>query len=184
MKIVNKNPKIIMISGKARHGKDTVAMIIKDYYEQFNKKVVNLQIANSIKRYAQIISNWDGNEETKPREFLQYLGTSIIREKIDNNFLIKQLIEDIKVYSYFFDIVTISDVRLINEINMIKENYKNNNLFKVIRSNFNNGLSKEQQNHITEIELDNYNSFDQIIYNDSDIATLKNKIYQILKELK
>ena len=38
-----KNTKIFIIYGKARHGKDTVAGIIEEYYK--NEKVINLQIS-------------------------------------------------------------------------------------------------------------------------------------------
>lgn len=76
-----------IICGKARHGKDTIAEIIKEYYEQKNKKLINLQYSSYIKEYAKKISNWDGSEETKPRELLQQLGTNVIRQKIDPLFL-------------------------------------------------------------------------------------------------
>lgn len=184
MDIGNKKPKIIMLSGKAKNGKDTTAEIIKAYYEKQNLKVVNLQIATHLKRYAQVISGWDGSETTKPRELLQQLGTSIIREKIDNDFLIKQIMQDIKVYSYFFDVITISDVRLKNELEQITQNFPNTYSFKIIRPNFDNGLSEEQKKHITEIELDDYDKFDAIIYNDSDIEALKTKVVNYLRELR
>lgn len=52
-----------------------------------------------IKEYAKRISDWDGNDETKPRTLLQVLGTDIIRNTIDDKFFINRTIEDIKVYS-------------------------------------------------------------------------------------
>ena len=51
-----KNTKIFIIYGKARHGKDTVAGIIEEYYK--NEKVINLQISSSLKEYAKKISGW------------------------------------------------------------------------------------------------------------------------------
>ena len=60
--------KIYVISGKARHGKDTVALDIKEVYEKKGLKVINLAYGSYIKEYAKRISNWDGSEETKPRE--------------------------------------------------------------------------------------------------------------------
>ena len=69
--------KVYVISGKARHGKDTVALDIKEIYENKRLKVINLAYGSYIKEYAKRISNWDGAEETKPRELLQELGTDI-----------------------------------------------------------------------------------------------------------
>ena len=91
-----KNTKIFIIYGKARHGNDTVAGIIEEYYK--NEKVINLQISSSLKEYAKKISGWDGmDNETKPRGLLQELGTEIIRNQIDPLFFVKRKIEDVKV---------------------------------------------------------------------------------------
>ena len=83
---------VYIVCGKARHGKDTVAEIIRNYYEELNLKILNIQYSSYIKDYAKKISNWDGSEETKPRELLQQLGTNVIREKIDNLFFVKRII--------------------------------------------------------------------------------------------
>ena len=45
---------------------------------------------------------WDGSEETKPRELLQNLGVELIKTHIDDSMLVRRMVEDIKVYSYFF----------------------------------------------------------------------------------
>ena len=107
-----KKPIIFVIYGKARSGKNTITDYIKEYYNNKNMKVIDLIYAESIKNYAQKILNWDGSEETKPREFLQQLGTEIIRNKIDNNFFINRMLQDIEVYSYFYDVIIIADARL------------------------------------------------------------------------
>ena len=98
--------KIYVICGKARHGKDTTALAIKKAYS--DKKVINLSYGSYIKEFAKNISDWDGSEETKPRELLQHLGTEVIRNNIDKDFFIKRLCNDIRVYSYYFDVITIS----------------------------------------------------------------------------
>ena len=178
-----KNTKIFIIYGKARHGKDTVAGIIEEYYK--NEKVINLQISSSLKEYAKKISGWDGmDNETKPRGLLQELGTEIIRNQIDPLFFVKRTIEDLKVYSYFYDVVTISDARLKPEVMMPKKEFDNVYVIKVVRPNFDNGLTQEQQNHITETDLDDYTDYDYEIINDSTIEDLKIKVENILKEVK
>ena len=71
MNLEEKEPFIFIISGKARHGKDTVAKMIRDYYERIGLNTINLQYSTPIKEYAKKISSWDGSEETKPRELFK-----------------------------------------------------------------------------------------------------------------
>lgn len=181
MEIENRNPLIYLISGKARHGKDTTAAMIKKYYEEKDKKVINLQYSSYIKEYAKKISNWDGSEETKPRELLQQLGTEIIRTKIDSLFFVDAIIKDMKVYSYFFDVIVVSDIRTPEEIDYPKNSFKNAFSINVRRTNFDNGLTEEQKKHYTEIALDNYDKFDYIIMNDGNMEELNEKIRNILE---
>ena len=48
--------------------------------------------------YAKRISNWDGREETKPRELLQNLGIELVRNKINPRLFISRTLEDIEVF--------------------------------------------------------------------------------------
>ena len=86
---------IILIGGKARSGKDTIADIIIKDLEEKGKKVCRIQVGQYIKYYATKYFGWDGREETKPRDLLNKLGTDIIRNQIDEEFHINRLIEDI-----------------------------------------------------------------------------------------
>ena len=173
--------KIYVIAGKARHGKDTTALAIKKAYK--DKKVINLAYANYIKEFAKKISDWDGKEETKPRELLQKLGTDIVRDKIDKDFFVKRLCDDIRVYSYFFDIITISDARFPNEIDIPKSLFENVVSIKVVRDHFESPLTLEQQNHATEIALDDYDNFDYILHNDGTIKDLEEKVEKLVKKV-
>ena len=94
MEFINRNPKIIIISGKASSGKSLSANIIK---ENTNNTIL-LAYADYLKMYAKNISGWDGSEDTKPRELLQQLGVELIKNNINENMLINRIIEDIKVY--------------------------------------------------------------------------------------
>ena len=107
--------KIFLIAGKAGSGKSEVADIIKNYYEEENKKVVVTEYSKYLKLYAKEILAWNG-EEPKPRSFLQDLGVTIRENMDDPLFLIRRMIEDIRIYDLYSDIVIISDVRLKKEI--------------------------------------------------------------------
>ena len=54
-------------------------------------------------------------------------------------------------------------------------------LLRVERPNFDNGLTEAQKNHPSEVDMDNYN-FDYLIYNDSDIKSLKAKVENFIFE--
>ena len=174
MEYVNRNPKIFILSGKAKSGKNYVADIISDYY----KNSIQISYAYYLKQYVKKISNWDGREETKPRDLLQSLGIDLIK-KIDKELLIRRVMEDIKVYSYFYDVIIVTDARLKEEIIIPKE------LFNCITIRINgsdNNLTDKQKNHITEIDLDNHN-FDYVIDN-TNLSKTKEEILKILGGIK
>lgn len=178
MEFIKKDPKLFIISGKARSGKNEISKIIEKSYS--NKKCITISFGHYIKDYAKRVSDWGGSEETKPRELLQQLGIELIKNKIDNKLFINRILEDIAVFSYFYDIIIVSDVRLVDEITTLKEKYPNSISIRVIRNNYDNKLTDEEKNHLTEVDLDNYNNFDYIIENNEN---LEEKIKKILSEV-
>ncbi len=182
MDLINKQPKIFIISGKARHGKDTIAQIIKKICDEKGKKAVNVAFAFYIKEYVKKISGWDGNEETKEtvRELLQQLGTEVVREKIDQFLFINRIVEDIKVYSYYFDVITISDARLVEEVETIKSKFKDVVSINVVRTGFEPVLTGEKSKHKSETGLDNYDNYDYKIINSGTIEDLELKVREII----
>lgn len=179
MEFIKRNSKIYLLSGKARSGKNEVAKIIEEYYK--DKKCICLSYSYYLKDYVKRITDWDGSEATKPRDFLQQVGIELIKEQIDSQLLIRRLVEDIKVFSYFYDIIIITDARLVNEIEIPKATFENVTTIRVIR-NKDNELTDNQKQHLTETDLDNYETFDYIINNNSYDA-LKSEVYQILDEV-
>ena len=177
MEFEKKDIKLFILSGKAGSGKDTVYSIIKKYYK--NKKVINISFGYYIKDYVKRISSWDGNEKTKPRELLQSFGIDLVKKKIDSKLFIRRILEDIIVFSHFYDIIVVTDVRLLDEIEVLKEKYPKSISIRINRD-FDNGLSDSEKNHITEIALDNYDKFDYVIENDKK---LEEKMFEILKEV-
>lgn len=180
MNLREEESKIIILSGKARSGKDTSLEILKKKYEQIGLKVISLFYASYIKEYAKKISKWDGSDETKPRTLLQVLGTDIIRNTIDDKFFINRIIEDIKVYSKFFDVIIVGDARFIEEIEDIKNNFSNVVSINIRREN-KDLLTKKEQLHITETALDNYENYDYIIENNGTIEELERKLEEMIK---
>lgn len=183
MDLIHRNPKLYFIGGKAMAGKSTTGKIIKDIYEQKGKKATVIQYSRYIKDYAKAFFGWDGRAETKPRELLQKLGTDIIREKLNMPFLfVNRITDDLKILSYFFDVLIIDDVRFKIEIDMQRQIFNNLVAVMIVRDNFDNGLTEEQRKHSTEIDLDDYHSFDYEIHNDGTIDDLREKVKTIIDE--
>lgn len=170
--------RIYIISGKAKSGKDTAANLIKDIYTE--KKTIKIAYASYLKEYAKNILGWDGSNETKPRAFLQYLGVELIKNTIDDKMLIRRILEDIKVYSNFYDIIIISDARMPEEIDDIKANYKN---VTTIHINSIEQLKDKEKEHLTEVGLDNYKNYDYVINNDYNLDNIKSELEKIVSEV-
>lgn len=172
--------KIILLGGKANSGKDSTALYIDEYYRSRGLDVVNIQIAYYIKMYAKQIANWDGDNETKPRQLLQDLGTELIRKQIDEYFFIKRILQDIDVYSRYFDIITISDGRLPEEFAAIKLAYPETVSVHVTRPNYSSHLTKGQKAHLTEALVDEI-EYDYDIVNDGTLDDLQKKSIELIQ---
>lgn len=183
MEFINKNPEIYIFAGKARAGKDTCANYIKEFCEKNNKKYLCLQYSGYLKDYAKKITDWDGSDETKPRQLLIDLGTNLIRGKIDRYMFVNRMIEDLRIMSYFFDVIVISDARLTEELDVPREKLANVKVINVIRPNFENNLTEAQKTSLTEIGLDNYNNYDYKIINDGNLDDLRIKVKSMLEEI-
>ena len=176
MEFVKKNTKIYILSGKSGSGKDTVASMMHDIIKN---KVISLAYANYLKMYAKEVLGWDGNEDTKPRDFLQQVGVELIKNNIDDKMLIRRMIEDIKVYSYFYDVIIISDARFPSEIDDIKANFDNVTVIHL--SDRENKLNDKEKMHATETSLNNYHNYDYVVSEDN-LDSLSNTIKRIVGE--
>lgn len=179
MEFKKRKVKIFILSGKAGSGKDTIANMMVKILDKYHKKAIKIAYASYLKMYAKNILSWDGKEDNKPRAFLQQLGVQLIKDKIDDKMLIRRLLEDIEVYSYFYDVIIISDARFIEEITSIKDKYNDTLVIHVIGKD--NNLSSEEKMHITETSLDKYNNYDYEI-NNVNIDKVEKEIDKIVKD--
>ncbi len=166
MDIEYKNPTIYLVCGKAKHGKDTFSNYLKGIYEKHNEKAIITQYSKYIKYYAREMTGWDLSEETKPRDLLQKLGTDVIRMELKKEeMFINRMIDDIEIFSMFYNAIIISDVRFEKEILHITRKFNNAVVIHIDRINFDNGLTEEQKKHPTETGLDNFSDYDYKIKN-------------------
>ncbi len=160
--------KLFLICGKAESGKDYFGNLLKEEYEKAGRKVCILKITRPLYEYAQHYFGWDGKESSKPRTLLQELGIDVIKDKLGKKtFLLDRLIGDIEILDNFFDVGIITDGRLIDEFDYLKEMYPEIQIIRIHR-NKENKLSKEEKSHITETDLDNPYPYDYELENTSD----------------
>lgn len=172
--------KVFIIGGGAGSGKSTFGNFLKEELKDYGYKPCVMQITNPLYSYARNYFNYDSNRDPKPREFLQKMGIEIIKEKLGKqDFLLNRLYEDIEILSNFFDVFIITDARLIHEFLSIKAKYEDVVSIKLIRRNFDNKLSEEEKNHVTEKEITMYNDFDYIIEN-KGLDSLKEEALEIV----
>ena len=169
--------KIYLLCGKARTGKDTIASIMKEKLEKSGKKVCEIPVMRTLKGYLKDYFGWDGSEETKPRTLLQEMGQDILEDV--PNFHIDRLCEDIKILSKYFDTFIVPDVRMVHEIEFLRNKFDDVVVIGVFKEDYVSPLTSEQSNHITERDLDNFNDYDYKIIN-SSIDKLKIDVENIL----
>lgn len=172
--------KIFLVAGKASSGKGEVARMIKEFYIYRKEESVITSYSKYIKSLTMELTDWDGTDSDKPRKFLQELGDKIRAKNPD--FFVENMLKDISVYEDLVQNVIISDVRMPNEIEMIRDNYDNVYAIYVENQFAQSPLSLEEQMHITETALENYDDFDYTIANDN-LTTLRDKVFKYLEGL-
>lgn len=169
--------KVICISAKAQHGKDTSAIILKDIYEAEGKRVLITHYADLLKYICKTFFGWNGEKDDYGRTLLQQVGTNIVCAK-QPDFWVDFIINILKLFEGTWDIVIIPDCRFVNEIENMRANF-DTTVIRVVRPNFDNGLSDAQKQHPSETALDTFD-FDAIIYNNGSLAELKHALYKVL----
>ena len=160
---------IITISGKARHGKDTCADILKVLLEKRGLRVAITRYSDHIKRMYSTYFGWDGEKTEEARTFLQWLGTEHIRAT-DPNFHVRRTFEDCEILKDSFDIFLIPDARFENEL-------VGDFNIKVVQTDYKSELTEAQQLHESETALDNFKDFDFIVTAASgDFESIKNQL--------
>lgn len=167
---------IILISGKAGSGKNQFADYIKEHLESQNQRVSITAFARHIKSLLKDYMGWDGVKTDYWRTYLQRIGTDRIRNEMnDVNFHVNRLCKDILIMGDDFDYFIVPDTRFVNECELTKMNFGNCRVIdvRIVRENYDSGLTDEQKIHESEVALDNYN-FSYTVLNDGSLEDLKN----------
>lgn len=178
--------KIIMISGKAGHGKDTFATILKEQLVNDTKKVLIIHFGDPVKDALTRYYNWDGKKDEHGRAMLQRLGTEILRHAYPT-YWAEIIAKFISATAQDWDYVLIPDLRFYNEFETVCKYNTNVCTIRVNRFDnqgklyYNTNMTDEQRCHISECALDDFN-FNYIIENRSDIDALRESADLLIKE--
>lgn len=157
--------KIVCISGKAQHGKDTTAGFLKEALEAEGQKVLVAHFADLLKYICKTFFEWDGQKDEHGRHILQYVGTDVIRAK-SPDYWADFMVNFLSMFENEWDFVIIPDTRFPNEYEIFKHYGFDVKLVRVFRPDFVSPLTPEQQAHPSETSLDDY-PYDYRILNTS-----------------
>ena len=90
--------KVILVSAKARHGKDTVAEIAKEQLESRGQKVLICHYADLLKYICKTFFEWDGVKDDNGRTILQHVGTDVIRSN-NQDYWVKFIIDLLDMFN-------------------------------------------------------------------------------------
>ena len=160
--------KIYLLAGKAGSGKDLMGRYMKTQYDFAGHNACILHITTPLYEYARNYFSWNGNMAEKPREFLQEMGIEVIQKQLGKKyFLLDRLCEDIDILKNFFDVFIITDGRLLFEFEELKRRFPSIKIIHVIRDNYENELTEQEKQHVTETEMEDYTDYDYIVRNTS-----------------
>ena len=173
--------KIICISGKAQHGKDTTARMMKDVINGTGKSVLITHYGDLVKYICKMFFDWNGEKDEYGRHLLQHVGTDIVRKK-SPTFWVDFLTEVLTMFNMTWDYVLIPDCRFPNEIECMKEAGFDVTHIHVKRTNFVSPLTPEQQAHPSETALDDAVP-DIVVRNEGTLEDLEQSIQYLVKEI-
>lgn len=172
--------RVILISGKAQHGKDTTADILREELESQGSSVLVTHYADLLKYICKQFFGWNGEKDEIGRTLLQYVGTDVVRQKRPD-FWVEFISSVLKLFPEEWDYVIIPDTRFPNEIDALIKDGFHVDYLRVFRPGFQGVLTKEQQMHPSETALD-HREPDFTIVNDGTVEDLRRKIQEWIGE--
>ena len=123
--------------------------------------------------------NSNGKKDEKGRHILQYVGTDVIRKKAPD-YWVDFIAEFLEIFNNEWDWVLIPDTRFPNEVDLMREKFGATHV-RIVRSNFESPLTTEQQNHPSEVALDEEIP-DYYLMNTGDLDDLRETVNTWIKE--
>lgn len=179
--------KVICISGKAGHGKDTAAKFVKEQLDikinhDYFSRVRIAHFGDLVKHVATVFFDWDGQKNEYGRELLQTIGTDIVRWE-DSDYWVRFIGDMLEFFEQAWDYVIIPDTRFQNEIEHLMKRGFDVSHIRIVRDNYISDMPDEQQNHESETALDEYLP-DIYVHNDGCLEEFYNNLLVAMDELK
>lgn len=172
---------VIVISGKARHGKDTTAGFLKEALEADGNSVLVAHYGDLVKYVCKMFFDWNGEKDEVGRTLLQKVGTDAIRTKRPD-YWVSFITDILGFFPNEWDYVLIPDCRFPNEVDHIRSAGLSSIHVRVVRDGFESPLTLEQQAHPSETALDDVRP-DYYIANNGSLKDLRKAAIDFLVEL-
>lgn len=179
---------IIGVGFKARSGKDTIGeYLVKKYsfvQESFAyplKEYIGRQICGFTDKqlYGDLKEVVDPIWGLAPRKMLQTIGTDALREVVNDNFWIIPMRRKIAEHQRNNRAVVVTDVRFPNEADFLKS--MGAHLIRLDRDNLDFMSNRE---HSSEISLEEYSGWDDVVTNNSSLEELYLQVDKLLNKYK
>lgn len=163
---------VILIAGRAQHGKDTFAGFLRDALTSDGHSVCIMHYADLLKFVCTQYLGWSGAKDESGRSLLQRVGTDVVRAQ-DPDFWVDFVTRLLGLLKNEWDYVLIPDCRFPNECDKPKELFPSVTV-KIVRKGFKSPLTAKQRRHPSETALNDY-EFDETVRNDGDLCALREK---------
>lgn len=152
--------KIILIGNKAQHGKDTFANMLQEEFLRKGKTCGIIHFADLLKFICKEYYFWDGEKNAYGRSLLQVVGNKM--REVDEHFWTDFVARFIRHSTN--DFILIPDWRHQEEYEQLLEYFDYDDIITVNIMRFVDentpfvtpGMTEEQLNHKSEIDLDGY----------------------------
>ena len=171
--------KVVCISGKAGHGKDTVAGLLADVLNENGSRVLVTHYADLLKYVCKTFFGWDGVKDEKGRELLQYVGTDKVRA-VSPDYWANFVVSILSIFGDHWDYVLVPDTRFPNEYEIYQAFGMDAMIVRVIRPNATSTLTEKQLHHPSETAMDDY-IFDAFFINNGDVQDLRNAVKEFVE---
>ena len=170
---------VVPISGKAGHGKDTLAGFMKTELERRGKRVLITHYGDLVKYVCRMFFGWDGQKDEAGRTLLQRVGTDVVRKQRPDYWV--DFVRDMLMFfDGQWDYVLVPDTRFPNEVDGLDPLRVIH--VRIIRPGYST-LTPEQQAHPSETALDRYQNVQIVIRNDKGLEELESKASVVCDEL-
>ena len=183
--------KIILISGKAQHGKDTCGKFFDNALREKGYSTKTIHFGDALKYVCSQYYNWNGEKDEVGRTLLQMVGTEIVREK-DEHFWTDFVGRLARTFNC--DYVIIPDWRFEEEHERLLQWFDFNDIITIRVERYekweeegeqipfvNEAMTLSQLQHRSEIELDNYPCQYHIV--NTTLEELEQSVNYILEEI-